>query len=183
MQACGARRLLEAAIGTMLASGARAMLAAALLAAIPPVAISPAWADDGNLPLPRFVTLRSEEANARTGPGTQYPIEWRFTRRGLPVEIIAQFSHWRKIRDWQGAEGWVHQSLVSGRRAVVVTGIARVLRRHGSDDSEPVAQVEAGVIGRLLECDHGWCRIEMQSYRGWLKRTEFWGVYPGEKVE
>lgn len=139
--------------------------------------------DDDKLPVPRFVTLRAEEANARTGPGTQYPIEWRFLRRGLPLEITQQFGQWRKVRDWQGAGGWVHQSLVSGRRAMVVTGIARILRYRGSDDSGPVAQVEPGVIGRLLECEPGWCRVELQGYRGWLKRTEFWGVYPGEKIE
>ena len=133
--------------------------------------------------IPRFVTLRAEEANARTGPGTQYPIEWRFMRRGMPVEITGQFGQWRKIRDWQGAEGWVHQSLVSGRRAMVVTGIPRVLRRRAGEDASPLAQVEPGVIGRLMECDPGWCRVEIQGYRGWLKRTEFWGVYPGEKVE
>ncbi|WP_374446032.1 SH3 domain-containing protein [Stella sp.] len=163
---------------------ARRRLAAAL-AALALVAAAPrtAAADEDKLPVPRFVTLRAEEANARTGPGTQYPIEWRFMRRGMPVEITAQFGQWRKIRDWQGAGGWVHQSLVSGRRAVVVTGIARVLRRRGSDDAAAVAQVEPGVIGRLLECDPGWCRVEVQGYRGWLKRTEFWGVYPGEKIE
>ncbi|MCC7273871.1 MAG: hypothetical protein IT561_14470 [Alphaproteobacteria bacterium] len=143
----------------------------------------PALGDDANLPVPRFVTLRSEEVNARAGPGTQYPIEWRFTRRGMPVEIVAQFSHWRKIRDWQGAEGWVHQNLLTGRRAVVVSGIMRTLRRRASEDASPVAQVEPGVIGRLLECDPGWCRIDVQGYRGWLKRTELWGVYPGEKIE
>lgn len=77
----------------------------------------------------------------------------------------------------------MHQSLVSGRRAIVVTGIPRILRRRAADDASPVAQVEAGVIGRLMECDPGWCRMEVQGYRGWLKRTEFWGVYPGEKVE
>ena len=174
MGAIGIRGLPDAA-GRMIAAG----LAAALLACAGPAVA----ADDEKLPIPRFVTLRAEEANARTGPGTQYPIEWRFMRRGMPVEITGQFGQWRKIRDWQGAEGWVHQSLLSGRRAVVVTGIARVLRRRAVEDSDPVAQVEPGVIGRLLECEPGWCRVELQSYRGWLKRTEFWGVYPGEKVE
>ncbi|MGE0714040.1 MAG: SH3 domain-containing protein [Alphaproteobacteria bacterium] len=157
--------------------------AAAALVALALFAGAASAADDSNLPVPRFVTLRSEEVNARAGPGTQYPIEWRFQRRGMPVEIIAQFSLWRKIRDWQGAEGWVHQNLLTGRRAIVVMGIMRTLRRRASEDASPVAQVEPGVIGRLLECDPGWCRVEAQGYRGWLKRTELWGVYPGEKIE
>lgn len=166
-------------------SRARTAIAAAVGGALLAIALAPVAraADDTSLPIPRFVTLRSEEANARTGPGTQYPIEWRFTRRGMPVEVTAQFSQWRKIRDWDGAEGWVHQSLLSGRRAVVVTGIPRTLRRRAADDASPVAQAEPGVIGRLLECDPGWCRLEIQGYRGWLKRTEFWGVYPGERIE
>lgn len=157
------------------------MLGASLMAV---ALVLPARAsDEDKLPIPRFVTLRAEEANARTGPGTQYPIEWRFLRRGLPLEITQQFGQWRKVRDWQGAGGWVHQSLVSSRRAMVVSGIARILRYRGSEEASAVAQVEPGVIGRLLECEPGWCRVEVQGYRGWLKRTEFWGVYPGEKIE
>ncbi|MGE0723422.1 MAG: SH3 domain-containing protein [Alphaproteobacteria bacterium] len=155
----------------------------AALAALGLALARPAAGADEARPLPRFVSLGAAEVNARTGPGTQYPIEWRFSRRGMPVELITQFGHWRKIRDWNGAEGWVHQSLVSARRGVIVTGIVRTMRRRPSDDAAPVAQVEPGLVARLLECDPGWCRIDAQGYRGWLKRTEFWGVYPGEKID
>lgn len=161
----------------------RGTAGAALVALALALGLPAAAADDPARALPRFVSLGSNEVNARTGPGTQYPIEWRFTRRGMPVEMITQFGHWRKIRDWNGAEGWVHQGLVSNRRSIVVSGIVRTLRRRASDEADVVAQVEPGLIARLLECDPGWCRVEAQGYRGWLKRTEFWGVYPGEKVE
>src|SRR5271165_7115035 len=85
-------------------------------------------AETSGLPLPRFVSLRSDEVNLRTGPGARYPVDWIYTRRDLPVEVIAEFEAWRKIRDWQGAEGWVHQSMLAARRMIVVTGQQRRLR-------------------------------------------------------
>src|SRR5919204_606278 len=72
------------------------------------------------LPLPRFASLRSDEVNVRTGPGTRYPVDWVFKRKGMPVEIVAEFENWRKIRDWQGASGWVHQSLLTGKRSFII---------------------------------------------------------------
>lgn len=145
-------------------------------------AAGPGGADSG-LPVPRFVSLRSDEVNLRSGPGTGYPIEWVYVRRRLPVEVIAEFDPWRRIRDWQGTVGWVHQSMLDGRRTVVVTGGIRDLRREGGQESAPVARLEAGVIGDLLECAAQWCRIEAGGYRGWLKREEFWGAYPDETID
>jgi len=136
-----------------------------------------------NLPLPRFVSLRSNLVNLRTGPGTTYPVDWVFVRRDLPVEVIAEFDVWRKIRDWQGTVGWVHQSMLDGRRTVRISGSERALHRDPTEDAAVVARLAPGVIGRLLECNDSWCRIEVGSNRGWLKRDEFWGVYPDEKVE
>src|SRR5579862_3380664 len=87
-----------------------------------------AGTEASGLPLPRFASLRSDEVNLRSGPGVRYPVDWIYTRRDLPVEVIAEFDTWRKIRDWQGTEGWVHQSFLSARRMVVVTGERRRLR-------------------------------------------------------
>lgn len=142
-----------------------------------------AFANSG-LPLPRFVSLRSDRVNLRTGPGVQYPVEWTYLRRGLPVEVIAEFDAWRRIRDWEGAEGWVHQSMIAGRRALVVIGSVRSLRRKEGDDTPPVALVEPGVIGELLECpkDSQFCRVGVASQVGWLRRSEFWGVHRGEYI-
>jgi len=137
----------------------------------------------GERKVPRFTSLRAAEANLRTGPGIRYPVEWVFVRRGMPVEVIAEFDTWRKIRDWEGTEGWVHQSLLSGRRMVVVTGQVREMRRRPVADAEVIARIEADVIGRLLECERAWCRVEIAGFRGWLKRDEFWGVYANETVD
>jgi SH3-like domain-containing protein len=135
------------------------------------------------LPVPRFVTLRSDEVNVRTGPGVRYPVDWVFVRKGMPVEITAEFDTWRRIRDWEGTQGWVHQSMLSGRRSLLVTGKMRTLRREASENAEAIAQAEPGVIGRLRKCHGSWCQVELQGYRGWLRRDELWGVYPGEDVD
>lgn len=142
-------------------------------------------AENSGLPLPRFVSLRSDEVNLRTGPGVRYPVDWIYNRRDLPVEVVAEFEAWRKIRDWQGTEGWVHQSMLSGRRMIVILGQTRKLRRESNDTSDAVAMIEAGVMGKLVQCprNSAFCRVEAGGVTGWLKREEFWGVYRGEWVE
>lgn len=137
------------------------------------------------LPLPRFVSLRAAEANLRTGPGLQYPVDWVYTRPQLPVQIIAEHKTWRKIRDSQGTQGWVHQSMLTGKRTVTVTGKIRVIREKPDVKSAVIARIEGGVIARLKECPDGsgWCRIESEGYEGWLRRPEIWGVLRGEVVK
>jgi len=135
------------------------------------------------LPVPRFVTIRSNEVNARTGPSTKYPIEWVFSRRGMPVEVVAEFDTWRRIRDREGSEGWVMQGMLSPKRAVTVMGEPRTLRREPVPAARPVARAEPGVIGQLVHIKDDWCEVTIEGYRGWLPRTEVWGVYPGERLE
>ena len=159
-----------------------ALLGAALLMGF--AAPAPAGEASG-LPLPRFVSLRSDEVNLRAGPGQRYPIDWIYSRKDLPVEVIAEFEAWRKIRDWQGTEGWVHQSMLSGRRMMVVIGSQRVLRSGDSDGADALALAEPGVLGRLLQCprNRDSCRVEINQIQGWFRRDEIWGVYKGEWIE
>lgn len=147
-------------------------------------AIAQAKSSSG-LPLPRFVTLRSGEVNMRAGPGVRYPVEWVYKKRALPVEVIAEYDTWRKIRDWQGTQGWVHQGMLSGKRSVIITGDLRNLRSEPNTSAQPTARLEEGVIAQLVECppDTTWCKIEADGYSGWLRKAEFWGVYGGESVE
>ena len=164
--------------GILIRVGAVAVLAACTLA--------PALAGEtSGLPLPRFVSLRSDEVNLRTGPGQRYPIDWIYARKDLPVEVIAEFEAWRKIRDWQGTEGWVHQSMLSGRRMMVVVGGQRQLRGSDAESADTMAVVEPGVLGRLLQCprNRDYCRVEVGAVQGWFKRDEIWGVYKGEWIE
>ncbi len=135
------------------------------------------------LPLPRFVTLRANKVNMRTGPGVRYPIEWVYALKGLPLEVIDEFETWRRIRDWQGSEGWVHQSMLSGQRGIMVMGERGLLRRAPASDAPGVARVEAGVIGRLHRCSQGWCQIVVKGFDGWLPQDRIYGAFPDETVE
>jgi SH3-like domain-containing protein len=139
-------------------------------------------AAEKGLPVPRFVAIKSDLVNLRAGPGDRYPIEWVFTRKDLPVEIVGEFEHWRKIRDSEGAEGWVHQRMLAGRRSVLVKGEVRALLARPEPGAAVVARAEPGVIARLQECKGAWCRVEAQKLSGWLPREQVWGVYPGEIV-
>lgn len=141
-----------------------------------------AHAAEKSEPLPRFVSLRADVVNLRTGPGSRYPVEWVYRRKGLPVEIVAQHDQWRQVRDWQGTEGWVHERLVTSARTVIVKGAQRVIRAAPETTASPVAKLDPGVIARLLECRGAWCRIEADSIKGWLERDGIWGVYPDELV-
>jgi SH3-like domain-containing protein len=152
----------------------------ALSAALPAAAAS----ERSGLPLPRFVSLRADEVNLRTGPGTQYPVSWIYRRQMLPIEIIAEYHNWRKIRDWQGDEGWVHKNMLSGRRSIIVVGDSRSVLASPAASSTVLVRAEAGVIAHLVGCpDEGpYCRVRIGSREGWIDRTGFWGTYPGEVV-
>ena len=137
------------------------------------------------LPLPRYVSLRATKVNMRTGPGVQYPVKWEYRRKLLPIEIIAEYGTWRKVRDWQGAQGWVHQNMLSGRRTFIVTEKVRTVRRDPKTKSPGVVRLEPGVIGRVQFClaDSTWCQVEVDGHYGWLRRVEFWGVYRHETLK
>lgn len=145
------------------------------------------------LPLPRFVTTRSEPINVRVGPGERYDIVWTYVKSGIPVEITAEFDTWRKIRDMDGEEGWIHQNLLVGTRAGYVTPImanAQVpLLSNRSDDSSVRAQLGPGLKVTIKECDGSWCEVSASgqapnqrntTYSGYLHQDELWGVYPEE---
>lgn len=147
-------------------------------------ATTSAVADDKNAPpAPRFELLRWDKVNLRAGPGDQYPIRWVLTRKGMPVEIVDRFDVWRKIRDWQGSVGWVHERMLVGNRTAIVTGMERVLRADPSEAAKPVARAQPGVVGRVLACHGNWCRIEAQGVKGWIERRAIFGVTLDETVE
>ncbi|MEP0338072.1 MAG: SH3 domain-containing protein [Alphaproteobacteria bacterium] len=136
-------------------------------------------------PLPRFVSLRAGEVNMRSGPGVQYPVDWVYRRRHLPIEVIAEFQTWRKVRDHQGTQGWVHQTMLDGERTAIVLGRTRTLRAEASSDARALARLEPDVIVRIAVCpkDGGWCRVRAAGFEGWIRRVELWGVRKDEAVE
>jgi SH3-like domain-containing protein len=137
---------------------------------------------EATLPVPRFVTLHADRVNLRTGPGDRYPIEWVLTRKEMPVEITGQLEHWRRIRDWEGTIGWVHERMLTGKRAIIVKGGVRPVLRQPDPAAPVIARAEPGVVGRLLECRGAWCKVETSEVTGWMRRGDVWGVYPEETV-
>lgn len=133
-----------------------------------------------NLPMPRFVSLKSAEGNVRRGPSLSHRIDWVFQHRGMPLQIVAEHGHWRRVIDREGAGGWMHYSLLSGVRTVLIEeDMAPV--HHRPDPAAPVAAyVEIGVIARLGECQDGWCWITLDGGKGWIERKKLWGMMPGE---
>ncbi len=150
-----------------------------------PAPAEPAKGSNTGLPLPRFASLKTDEVNLRSGPGLRYPIEWVYKRRDLPVQIEREFEVWRLIADQEGVKGWVHQATLVGRRTFVVVGAEQTMRADAQDTASPVARLKPGVIGRLRACDAtaAWCQVQVGEYRGWLKRDQVWGIYPGEAIQ
>lgn len=144
------------------------------------------------LPVPRFVSLKSDRVNMRKGPGTDYPTAWVYRRAGLPLEVIKEFEGWRQVRDADGAAGWVLQSFLSGRRTALVlpweikegkTPPKIALRHDDSERARPVAMIEAGVIANLSNCDGRWCRVSIDRFQGYIEQKKLWGVYEGEVIK
>jgi len=136
-----------------------------------------------NLPLPRFVSLKANEGYARHGPGKTHRIDWIYKQRNQPLEITSEYGHWRRVRDRDGAGGWMHYSLLSGVRTVLVETDMLALRRTPTDEAQVAARAELGVVARLEECEPDWCRIQAGGKSGWVKKTDLWGVRPDEELE
>ncbi len=146
-------------------------------------------ATGNGLPVPRFVSLKSDKVNVRAGPTKDHGVTWVYTHTGLPVEIIAEFENWRRIRDWEGAEGWVYHSLLSGRRTAMITPVAKsaeeaiALHVSADADSAVVARLQPGVLAHVKRCTGIWCRLTGGGFDGWIRQDRLWGVYPNEKIE
>jgi SH3-like domain-containing protein len=135
------------------------------------------------LPLPRFATLKADEVNVRTGPGPRFPVEWILKRKGMPVEIVAEYETWRKIRDSQGTSGWLYQGLLSGKRSFIVASKAASLHKTPAPSAEVVAMLEPEVVGEIRSCVGEWCRVRASGISGWIKRTDIWGTYKSEPID
>lgn len=139
------------------------------------------------LPVPRFVSLKFDKVNVRQGPARDHAVSWSFTRRGLPVEIIAEFDVWRRVRDDEGAEGWVFHSLLSGKRTALVAPWSKAtffdIHRRADSKSPVVARLEPKVQVDVAACDTAWCKVEVKGIEGHIRQESLWGVYPNESVD
>ena len=134
-----------------------------------------------NLPLPRFVSIKSGEVNVRTGPSVRYPIKWVFHAKNEPIEVVAEFEQWRKIKDFTKDEGWVHESMLSGKRyAIIATKEKQIIYKNLEDNKHPVVIIEPGVRARVQECQLEHCRIIVEDHKGWIRKDKLYGVYKNE---
>lgn len=175
----------------------RLLLAAALVslaAASGPLVSAPALAQTARvgpsgLPLPRFVSLKAGRVNARIGPGLNFPVDWLYLKPGLPMEIIQEYDNWRRVRDSEGAEAWINQSLLSGKRTGIAAPWQRgkdaliALRAEPAETAALAASVEPGAVGSILQCNGDWCEMSFGGVSGWMEQTLVWGAYPGEQIK
>ncbi|MBF9058249.1 aspartyl-trna synthetase [Rhodobacterales bacterium HKCCSP123] len=134
-------------------------------------------------PLPRYVSIKASEANARRGPSRSHRIDWVFQRRNMPVMIVAEHGHWRRVVDRDGAGGWIHYTLLSGVRTAIVEADRVALHARPDRNSMVRAEAERGVIGELRQCRVDWCEMEVGGYHGWVEARSLWGVDPGESFD
>jgi SH3-like domain-containing protein len=140
------------------------------------------------LNVPRFVSLKSDKVNVRKGPGTDQAIVWVFSRAGLPVEVIAESENWRRVRDSEGADGWVLRNLLSGRRTVLIAPWSKdresvPLYSSKSTGARIAAALQPNVLGNVLNCDGEWCEVSVDDYSGYVEQDKLWGVYKGEEIK
>jgi SH3-like domain-containing protein len=141
-----------------------------------------AIADSKDKTIPRFASIKSGEANSRKGPGAQYPAINIYQYKGLPVEIIAEFDQWRQIRDIEGDEGWIHMSILSNKRSVIIkTSIEELMYKSDSLRSTVIAKLKPHLVCQLSKCDKSWCKIKCQDRKGWVSRNSLWGIYEHEE--
>ncbi len=135
----------------------------------------PVIGPETNLPLPRFVSLKASESNVRRGPSLSHRIDWVFQRREMPLRVVAEYGHWRRVLDRDDQGGWVHYTMLSGIRTVIVEDQVTLYKRPDLESFE-VAEVHSGVIARLGECELDWCKVNAGGYRGWVEKSHLWGV-------
>jgi SH3-like domain-containing protein len=172
--------------GSALARSGPAPQLAAVAPALNPEALRASTPDKtqmgpSGLPVPRWVSIKSSRVNVRQGPSTDHAVLWTYVREGQPVEVIAEFDTWRRIRDQSGEVGWVKQQMISGKRTVVFTGPGNVAILSAPGNPEGVvAYATPGLVASLQACKGHWCAIEARGYDGFVPRASLWGVYRGE---
>jgi SH3-like domain-containing protein len=135
------------------------------------------------LPIPRYVSLKSAEVNVRVGPGKRYPIRYVYKRMNLPVQVVEEFAHWRKIADYEGASGWVHKGMIDGKRTAIMLQKTQTLYAKPDTTSTPIIRAAKLVIAQVHRCEPNWCELEINQRTGWIRKADIWGVAQEEVFE
>ena len=134
-------------------------------------------------PLPRFVSIAADKIYMRTGPGRNYPIQWTYTSKKLPLKVIEEYGPWRRVVDFQGVTGWMHRSLLSPRRTAMIVGGPQSLRVKPSITANISAHLQEGVIATIEECNPNWCKLQHPQVTGWLPRASIYGILDDEVID
>ena len=175
--------------------GCAAASLVALVLAMPVVATPASAAGSGfktgretGYPLPRYVSLKANQARMRIGPSTDHATKWVYTQRGMPMEITEEYGNWRRVRDFDGVTGWMSGALLSGERTAMVGPWLKepiALKRSGSANAKTVAQLSPNVVMDVHRCDGRWCQVSLPANRieGYIDQGSLWGVYPNERID
>lgn len=132
---------------------------------------------------PYWASISAGRAMMRTGPGRQFPATWLYVRRDLPVQVVEVYQNWRKVQDPDGTTGWMLVNLLSDTRTAIVRGNApQPLHEAPDPDSRIRFRAEPGVVGRISDCDNGWCRIAIGEKRGFIRVDHIWGIARSERL-
>lgn len=145
------------------------LTAAALMAVVGPAAAQ------SDVELPYWASINVDEARMRKGPSPDVPVTWEYRRKDLPVKVVARFETWRKIEDPDGTQGWMAARLLSRTRTAIVTGEIRPMREDASTSAAVAYRAEPGVVGRITECNNGWCLFDVKGRKGWIQTDHIWG--------
>tara|TARA_R110002095_G_scaffold209584_1_gene196259 strand:+ start:3664 stop:4191 length:528 start_codon:yes stop_codon:yes gene_type:complete len=134
------------------------------------------------LPVPRFVSLRSNEIKMRVGPGREYPVKWVLQRKGLPVKVIAEYDTWRQVKCHDGTSGWIHQSLLTGKRTLMVIPEKCRLLSSANRDAHSIAKLAPLTLlsVKVKDCKSERCPVEVLGSKGWIPKTQVWGLLDRE---
>ena len=126
--------------------------------------------------VPYWASIKAEVLNLRAGPGRDYPVRWVYHRAGLPLKVVRVHEGWRLVRDPAGDEGWVTANLLSKERGGIVIGQGlAAIREKPSDNSKLRWNAEPGVVGRIDDCEAGWCDFDVGGRRGYMRAERLWG--------
>ena len=151
--------------------------------AIPVMAVNAKRGPVTNLPIPRFVSLKASEGNVRRGPSLTHRVDWILKLRNMPLKVVAEHGHWRKVLDFEGAGGWIHYSLLSGARTILVQQDSVDILNHPVPNTLINAKLERNVLAWVTACELQWCEISADGYKGWAPKAALWGVSGDEVFE
>lgn len=161
----------------------RNLITAILLCAATAQAQNISILNPSGLPIPRYVSLKSDEVNMRVGPGKRYPITWIYRRASMPVQITEEFAHWRRIKDFEDSSGWVHKGLLDGKRTALIMDKQQNLYANPDATSPTVMRADPLVVGKLHQCIPDWCLMNIEGHKGWIRKVDIWGVAREEVFE